>query len=56
VHISEDKVRIKDLCCSLGTIYDTRELLEVSTAGSGVDRVLQVVLEPTLEVSRACVS
>jgi hypothetical protein len=34
----------------MGTIYDPRELSGVSIGGSGVDRVLQVVLEPTLVV------
>jgi hypothetical protein len=38
--MSEDKVRTKDSCWSVGTIYDTRELPEVSIAGSGVDGVL----------------
>jgi hypothetical protein len=38
--MSEDKVRIKDLCWSVGTIYDLRELPGVSTAGPGVDGVL----------------
>jgi hypothetical protein len=51
----EDKVRTKDPCWSVGTLYDTRELPGVSTVGPGVDEVLQVVLEPTLAVSRACV-
>jgi hypothetical protein len=53
--MSEDKVRMKDLCWSVGTIYDPRELRGVSTASLGVDGVLQVVSEPTLDVSRACV-
>jgi hypothetical protein len=48
-------VRTKDLCWSVGTIYDPRELPGVSTTCPGVDGVLQVVLEPTLAVSRACV-
>jgi hypothetical protein len=48
-------VRIKDSCWSVGTIYDPKELLGVSTTGPGVDGVLQVVSEPTLTVSRACV-
>jgi hypothetical protein len=30
--MSEDKVRTKDLCWSVGTIYDPRELSGVSTA------------------------
>jgi hypothetical protein len=40
--MSEDKVRIKDMCWSVGTIYDPRELPGVNTAGSGVDGVLQL--------------
>ena len=51
----EDKMRTKDLCWSVGTIYDPRELPGVSTAVPGVDGVLQVVSKPTLTVSRACV-
>jgi hypothetical protein len=34
-------VRTKDLCWSVGTIYDPRELPGVSTAGLGLDGVLQ---------------
>jgi hypothetical protein len=40
--MSEDKVRTKDLCWSLGTIYDPRELPGVSTSpgiGRGVTAV-----------------
>jgi hypothetical protein len=48
-------VRTKDLCWSLGTIYDPRELPGVSTAGPEVDRVLLVVSEPSLAVSWASV-
>jgi hypothetical protein len=48
-------VRTKDLCWSVGIIYDTRELPGVSNVGPGVDGVLQVVSEPTLAVSRVCV-
>jgi hypothetical protein len=48
-------VRTKDSCWYVGTIYDPRELPGVSTAGLGVDGVLQVVSKPTLTVSRACV-
>jgi hypothetical protein len=47
-------VRTKDSCWSVGTIYNPRELTGVSPV-QGLDRVLQVVSEPTLEVSRACV-
>ena len=45
VCMSEDKVRTKESCWSVGTIYDFRELTEVSTADPGVDMVLQVVSE-----------
>jgi hypothetical protein len=34
--MSEGKVCTKDLCWSMGTIYDPRELPGVSTAGSGI--------------------
>jgi hypothetical protein len=53
--MSEDKVHTKDLCWSLGTVYDLRGLPGVSTDGPGVDGVLQMVSEPTLAVSRTCV-
>jgi hypothetical protein len=36
--MSEDKVRTKDLCWSMGMIYDPRELPGVSTAGLGIGR------------------
>jgi hypothetical protein len=39
--MSEDKVRTKDSCWSVGTIYDPRELPGVSTDGPGLDGVLQ---------------
>jgi hypothetical protein len=45
--MSEDKVRTKDQCWSVGTIYDPRELLGVSTVGPGVDRVLHVASQFT---------
>jgi hypothetical protein len=48
-------VRTKDSCWYVGTTYDPRELLGVSTARLGLDGVLQVVSEPTLMVSHACV-
>jgi hypothetical protein len=38
VRMSEDKVYTKDSCWSVGTIYDPRELLGVSTAGPGIGR------------------
>jgi hypothetical protein len=53
--MSEYKVRTKDSYWSVETIYDFRELSGVSTAGAGVDGVFQMVSEPTLAVSRACV-
>jgi hypothetical protein len=34
-------VRTKDSCWFVGTIYDPRELSGVSTAGPGLERVLQ---------------
>jgi hypothetical protein len=39
VRTSEDKVHTKDSCWSVGTIYDPRELPEVSTTGLRVDGV-----------------
>jgi hypothetical protein len=36
--MSEDKVRTKDSCWSMGTIYDPRELSGVSTTGLGIGR------------------
>jgi hypothetical protein len=41
--MSDEKVRKKDLCWYVGTIYDTRELPGVNTAGSGVDGVLHAL-------------
>jgi hypothetical protein len=40
VRMSEDKVRIKDSCWSVGMVYDLRGLPGVSTTGPGVDEVL----------------
>jgi hypothetical protein len=48
-------VREKNSCWFVGTIYDPKELPGVSTASPRVNEVLQVVSEPTLTVSRACV-
>jgi hypothetical protein len=42
-HMSDEKVRKKDLCWYVRTIYDTRELPGVNTAGSGVDGVLHAL-------------
>jgi hypothetical protein len=36
--MSEDKVRTKDPCWSVGTIYDPSELPGVSTVGPGIGR------------------
>ena len=55
MRMSEDKVHIKDSCWSMGTIYDPRKLPGLSTAGPRLDGVLQVVLEPTVAVSKMCV-
>jgi hypothetical protein len=40
--MSDDKVRTKDSCWSVGTIYDPRELQGVSTAGLGIGRGVTV--------------
>jgi hypothetical protein len=55
VRMSEDKVRTKDSCWSVGPIYDPRELPGVSTTDPRLDGVLQIVSEPTLAVSWAYV-
>jgi hypothetical protein len=44
--MSEDKVHTKDSCWSVGTIYDPRELLGVSTAGPGIGRGVTALLLP----------
>jgi hypothetical protein len=47
--MSEDKVCTKDPCWSAGTIYDSRELLGVSTVGPGIGRgVTEVLLSPEM--------
>jgi hypothetical protein len=43
--MSEDKVRTKDSCWSVGTIYDPRELPGVSTANPGIGRGVTVMQE-----------
>jgi hypothetical protein len=48
-------VRTKDSCWSVRMVYNPRGLSGVSTVGPRVDGVLQMVLEPTLAVSRVCV-
>jgi hypothetical protein len=52
--MSKDKVHTEDSCWSMGMVYGPRWLSGVSIAGPGVDGVLQMVLEPTLAVTRAC--
>jgi hypothetical protein len=42
LRMSEDKVRTKDLCWSVRTIYDPRGLSGVSTASSGLNGVLHI--------------
>jgi hypothetical protein len=42
LHMSEDKVRIKDLCWYVGMVYDPRRLPVISITGPGVDRVLHM--------------
>jgi hypothetical protein len=49
VRMSEDKVRTKNLCSIVGTIYDPKELLGVSTTGLGVDGVLQIQLKNAMK-------
>jgi hypothetical protein len=44
VHMGEDKVRTNDSCLTVGMVYGSRGLLGVSTAGLGVDNVLQFSL------------
>jgi hypothetical protein len=53
--MSENKLRTKDSCWSVGMVYNPRGLLGVSTTGLGVDGVLQMVSELTRTVSLACV-
>jgi hypothetical protein len=53
--MSEDKVCTKVLCWYVRMIYDPRGLTGGSVAGPGVDKMLQMVSEPTLAVSRACI-
>jgi hypothetical protein len=48
-------VHTKDSCWTVLLVYNPRGLPEVSTAGPGVDGVLQMVSELTLTVSWVCV-
>jgi hypothetical protein len=47
VRMSEDKVRTKGSCWSMGKIYGLRELIGVSTAGPREDEVLQTPCQVT---------
>jgi hypothetical protein len=55
VRMSKDKVHTKGSCWFVGTIYDPSELPGLSIADPRVDTMLQVVSEPILAVSQACV-
>jgi hypothetical protein len=48
VRMSEDKVHTKDSCWFVKMIYNPRGLRGVSTAGPGVDGVLQMASESSL--------
>jgi hypothetical protein len=50
VRMSEDKVRTKDSCWSMGTIYDPSELPGVSAAGPGIGRDVTRVYVPCQSV------
>jgi hypothetical protein len=43
VRMSEDKVRTKDSCWFVGTIYDLRELPGVSMTGPGIGRRVTLI-------------
>jgi hypothetical protein len=47
--MSEDKVHTKDLCWSVGTIYDPSELPGVSTVGPGIGRGVTYPQQETLK-------
>jgi hypothetical protein len=44
-----------DSCWSVRMVYGPKGLSRISTAGPKVDGVLQIVSEPSLAVSQACV-
>jgi hypothetical protein len=44
VRMSENKVRTKDPCWSVGTIYDLRELPGVSIVGPGIGRGVTMIM------------
>jgi hypothetical protein len=56
--MSEDKVRTKDSCWSVGTIYDPSELPGVSTAvpgiGRGVTRLHNILCSFTIHFNVTC--
>ena len=56
VHTSEDKVRRKDLCGSVRTVYVLAKLLDVSGPGLVEAGRYRMVSELTLAVSQARVS
>ena len=56
VRMSEDKVRIKDLCGSVRTVYVLEKLPDVSEPGLVEAGRYRMVSEPTLAVSWARVS
>jgi hypothetical protein len=56
VRTSEDKVRRKDLCGSVRTVYVVEKLTDVSGPSLIEAGHYRMVSEPTLMVLRACVS
>jgi hypothetical protein len=46
--MSEDKVCTKELCWSVGTIYDSKEIPGVSTAGPGIGRGVTAYYSPNI--------
>ena len=56
VRTSEDKVRRKDKCWSVRAVYILVKLPDVSGPSLGEVGHYRMVSEPTLAVSRACVS
>jgi hypothetical protein len=56
VHMSEDKVRRKDLCWSVRTVYILEKRPDVSGPNLEEAGRYRMVLEPTLVVSRVRVS
>jgi hypothetical protein len=50
--MSEDKLRLKDSCWSVGMIYDPRELPGVSTAGLRIGQGVTSGIKGMLTVGR----